>query len=381
MKNLIEDIKTDLDEIFNHLHSNPEVSWKEYSTTQYIKEHLESLGCRIRTFDDCTGIVGEIGEGFPVVGVRADIDALWQEVDGEFRANHSCGHDAHMTMVLGVLYLFNKIETLPEGTIRFIFQPAEEKATGALKMVEKGVVNDVDYLYGVHLRPEQDTKNGEAAPAIYHGASRFMEGKIVGEDAHGARPHLGPNAIEVAMALLNKISHIHVDPMIPHSIKMTKLLSGGDNPNIIPGNAQFSLDLRTQSNQKMEWMTKRVINAAETVSDYYGVTIDLKTVGNLPAAIIDRDAQQIMAEAIEDTLGREKLTDPVITPGGEDFHYYPLERPHIKATILGLGCGLKPGLHHPKMTFDHTAIYSGVEILAKAVIKTLKKINNDKVIH
>lgn len=101
-------MKQTIMDIFEHLHANPEVSWKEYETTSFLKQKLEDLGCRTRTFSDCTGVVGEIGSGSPVVAVRADIDALWQEVNGTFRANHSCGHDSHMTMALGTLMLLKK---------------------------------------------------------------------------------------------------------------------------------------------------------------------------------------------------------------------------------------------------------------------------------
>lgn len=105
MQKLSEEMKQTIMDIFEHLHANPEVSWKEYETTSFLKQKLEDLGCRTRTFSDCTGVVGEIGSGSPVVAVRADIDALWQEVNGTFRANHSCGHDSHMTMALGTLML------------------------------------------------------------------------------------------------------------------------------------------------------------------------------------------------------------------------------------------------------------------------------------
>ncbi|MCY8981791.1 amidohydrolase, partial [Bacillus halotolerans] len=142
MQKLSEEMKQTVMDIFEHLHANPEVSWKEYETTEFLKQKLEDAGCRTRTFSDCTGVVGEIGSGSPVVAVRADIDALWQEVNGTFRANHSCGHDSHMTMALGTLMLLKKQPQLPSGTIRFIFQPAEEKGGGALKMIEEGVLDD-----------------------------------------------------------------------------------------------------------------------------------------------------------------------------------------------------------------------------------------------
>jgi len=90
-----------IDEIFRHLHEHPEISWKEYDTTRFIQKYTERKRMSYKTFDDCTGIVGEIGEGDLTVAVRADMDALWQNTNGKFCANHSCGHDAHMTMAFG----------------------------------------------------------------------------------------------------------------------------------------------------------------------------------------------------------------------------------------------------------------------------------------
>ncbi|PRX41439.1 amidohydrolase [Planifilum fimeticola] len=239
-------------EIFQHLHNHPEISWQEYGTTSYVAGLLERHGYRTRRFEDCTGVVGEIGSGRPVVALRADMDALWQEVDGRFQANHSCGHDAHMTMVLGTILLFQRMGYYPPGTFRVIFQPAEEKGTGALRMVEKQVIRDADYLYGVHLRPVQELKNGTAAPAILHGAARFITGEIIGSEAHAARPHLGINTIEVGASFVQELSRIRLDPMVPHSVKMTRFTAGSESGNIIPGRARFSLDLRAQTNRIMD---------------------------------------------------------------------------------------------------------------------------------
>src|SRR5690606_9710697 len=155
-------LKDKMLEIFHHLHHHPEVSWEEKETTTFLKNVLEKEGCRVQTFTHSTGLFAELGSGNPVIAIRADIDALWQEVDGTFQANHSCGHDAHMTIVLGMMYLLK--EAILPGTVRFIFQPAEEKGTGALRMVEEKVVDGVDYLFGVHLRPIQEVRDGYASP-------------------------------------------------------------------------------------------------------------------------------------------------------------------------------------------------------------------------
>ncbi|MBG9543171.1 amidohydrolase [Cytobacillus firmus] len=373
MKAIIEEIKPALDQVFNHLHENPEVSWREFETTEYLQKFLEYRGFRVQLFGDCTGLVVEVGGGSPCVALRADMDALWQEVDGKFQANHSCGHDAHMTMGVGAMLLLQKAGFPKKGKLKFIFQPAEEKGTGALKMIEHGVLDDVDYLYGVHLRPIQEIRDGEASAAIYHGAARFLTGEIIGEDAHGARPHLGQNAIEIGASFIHEIKNIHLDPMVPYTAKMTKFHAGSDSGNIIPGKASFSLDLRAQTNEVINALSEKIETITEYLSKLYGVKITLETKANVAAAEVDEEAQHFLEKAIIDVLGAGQLREPIVTSGGEDFHFYTLKKPNIKAAMLGLGCDLQPGLHHPDMTFNREAIYSGVEILARAVMATLEK--------
>ena len=364
-------------EVFNHLHQHPEISWQEVKTTEHIDNLLRDNGWQVTTLDDCTGVIGELGSGKPVVAVRADMDALWQEVNDTFCANHSCGHDAHMAIVLGVMFALKEMNYEPAGKIKLIFQPAEEKGTGALKLVEKGVIDDVDFLYGVHLRPFQELDNGYAVPAIHHGAARFIDGKIKGADVHGARPHLGANAIEVGAELVSLLKGIHLDPMVPYSVKVTKFLAGGDSANIIPGNASFSLDLRAQSNDVMNELSSRVEKIAVTLANHYDVNIQLSQAAYIAAAEVNAEATEMMSGAIKEVLGEEKHRPPIITTGGDDFHFYTLKRPHLKATMLGLGCDLKPGLHDPHMTFEREALFKGVEVLTNVVVNTMNRLNNE----
>ncbi|MFJ7677086.1 M20 peptidase aminoacylase family protein [Peribacillus sp. NPDC097198] len=360
-------------EIFDHLHAHPETSWNEVKTTDFIADILTENQCTVTRFADCTGVIGEMGEGRFTVGLRSDIDALWQEVNDTFQANHSCGHDGHMTLALGVFLVLKEMNFQPKGKLKFLFQPAEEKGTGALKMIEEKVVDDIDFLYGVHVRPAEEVSDGQAAPAIVHGSAQFIKGEILGTDAHGARPHQGQNAIEIGASFITLLNSIHLNPSIPYSVKMTQFSAGGESSNIIPGKATFSLDLRAQDNDVMKELTMKVKKIAQTLAIANGVEITLEPSAYVAAAHVDEQAQAIMAEAITDTLGKENLVPPVITTGGEDFHFYTLKKPTIKATMLGLGCGLTPGLHHPLMTFNKEALLSGIEILTKAILLTFDK--------
>ncbi|WP_338470703.1 M20 peptidase aminoacylase family protein [Niallia sp. XMNu-256] len=373
MKNQLKELENELFSIFNHLHQNAEISWEEVKTTEFIRMQLEKEGFRTQTFDDCTGVIGEIGEGDLTVAIRADLDALWQEKNGVWQAVHSCGHDAHSTMGLGVVKLLNKIGYKPPGKLKMIFQPAEEKGTGALKMLEKRVLDDVDYLYGVHLRPIQEVRSGYASPAICHGAAQVIQGEIKGLTAHAARPHLGINAIEVGSSLIGAIGNIHVDPQIAASIKMTSFHAGGPNGNIIPDRAEFNLDLRSQNNEVMNQLEYKLTQIAEGIAATYDAEIHLKSDIKLAAAQPDPEAISLMSSAIVDTIGQPFCAPPVITSGGEDFHFYSLMKKDLKSTMLGLGCDLQPGLHHPDMTFQRKDLLTGIEILAKTVIKTFDK--------
>lgn len=359
---------------YHYLHEHAEISWKEVETTKYIRKLLEESNCKVTTFKDCTGVIGEFGNfsgDIPVVGVRADMDALWQEVNNKFQANHSCGHDAHMSIVLGVLWKIKENTELHDKiAVKFIFQPAEENGTGALKMVEKQVTDNIDYLFGVHLRPIQETVMGRATPVIVHGATKTYKADIIGDDAHGARPHLNHNAIEIGAQIVNMIGQIHLDPRVPHSVKMTQFQAGGVSTNIIPGNATFSLDLRAQNNDLMEKLEKKVNNIIDTVRDLYNVKINILEDNGIVAAKVNHEAIDIMKKSILDTLGEENLDKPLVTPGGDDFHYYTVKNPDLKATMLGLGCDLTPGLHHPNMSFDLEAILNGINILYRAILNT-----------
>lgn len=363
---------------FDHLHAHPEISWKEVETTRYLADRMRALGLRVTAFDDCTGLVAEWGEGKPVVGLRTDIDALWQEVDGVWRANHSCGHDAHMTIVLEAVEALIASGYQPQGTVKILFQPAEEKGEGALKLVERGVVDDIDFLYGVHLRPIQEMAAGDAGPAIYNGAAMFMTGEITGVSAHGARPHLGVNAIEVAGAILNGLGQVRTNPMVPATVKMTMLQAGGDSYNIIPDKARFALDLRAQTNQAMEELAARVRQVIDGAAAMFGADISVTTGSRMVAAEVDEEARRLMEQAIVDVLGAEHLRPAPVSPGAEDFHFYTVERPHIKATMLALGCDLTPGLHHPHMRFDRTALLAGAEILARVVVRTFAHLHGEQ---
>jgi amidohydrolase len=355
-------------EWFNHFHTHAEVSWKEYETTDKIAEILDDLNVKYWRFSDVTGLIAEIGEGEKVTAVRADIDALWQEVNGEMQANHSCGHDANISMVLGAL-LYTLGDPPKDKRVRFIFQPAEEKGNGSLTMIEKGALEDVDYLFGVHLRPLEELRQGYFCPSIHHGAGIFMEGKITGVDAHGARPHQGKNAIDVLMGIHSFLKTIYLSPFEVYSAKLTKIEAGGENLNIIPGRAGFAVDVRAQKNEVLEEIQRWMEEGMNGLEQLHGVSIQYEWTDYTPGAEVSEEAEAIAKEAITAVAGEEALAPAVITSGSDDFHFYTIRHPEVKAAMIGVGADLKPGLHHPDMTFNVSVLDRAAKIVAEALKK------------
>ncbi|MDR3560601.1 MAG: M20 peptidase aminoacylase family protein [Negativicutes bacterium] len=361
-------ISSRVNELWDDLHAMPEVGFEEIKTSGYLAEKLRAAGYQVRTGVGGTGVVGTLQSVNPgkVVALRADMDALAHTIAGKDCALHSCGHDAHSAMVLTVAEEIGR-RGLKSGTLKILFQPAEEILGGALKMVDDGAIDDVDVLLGIHLRPIQEAKLGQATPALYHGSSYIMEANLKGMAAHGARPHLGVNVIDAAAAVIGAVNAIHMNPTIPSTVKVTKLQAGGAALNAIPESAYMALDLRSQENPLMEELIKKTTRAIEAGAATVGAEATIKVKGGVPAAEYDKEMIELARRAITAVLGSEGLLEPIVTPGGEDFHYFVKKKPSLQTGYLGLGCDLTPGLHHPEMKFDHAALENGVKILLHMV--------------
>lgn len=352
-------------EWYHQFHAHPEISGREIETTHAIARILDGLSVRYKRFPDCTGLIAEIGEGAHTVALRADIDALWQEVGGVMRANHSCGHDAHMAMVLGAIrYLMDR---KLDRVYRFIFQPAEEKGNGSLWMIERGAMKGVSALFGMHVRPEDELPYGQFAPSLYHGACIFLEGKITGIDAHGARPHQGRNAIDAVVAIHAYLKSLYMAPDDSYSVKLTKIMAGGENANIIPGTATFSIDVRAQENRVMDALMDSIGTGMDRIAALYGVAIDYEWQDYTPGATVSQEAEAAAREAIIEIAGEDALSPAIITPGSDDFHFYSRKHPEVQATMIGIGASVKPGLHHPDMAIQTDILDQGARVLARAM--------------
>lgn len=357
---------------FEELHQMPEIGWQEHKTSAYIIEKLRKMG-----FDTIhtkvggkTGVIAVLDshrEG-PVIGLRADMDALsFNGPEGSF-CYHGCGHDAHSAMVLAVAE--NMIRKgIERGKVYFIFQPAEEAEGGSASIAEAGLMDDLEEMVGLHLRPNQESRLGQVTTALRHAGINTMEIKISGVSSHGARPHLGVNALHVASLCIQAVTNMYFNPGITHSIKATRLISGGASTNTIPDHADLVFDIRSQTNELLTEIVEGAKKIVFAICDSMGATCQIRDHG-MPAADYDEELIEVMEEAVRE-VGLESLGQ-VNTPGAEDFHFYkPMMG--IRVVYVGIGADLTPGLHHATMSFDQRALEDGVKLINHYLYKRLDR--------
>lgn len=361
--------KDDILKTYADLHAIPEWGYEEVKTSAYIKEKLEARAIEVERVTE-TGLVATLTGAAPGlnVGLRADIDALpFPATGGGTCYIHACGHDGHTTMGLWTLLLLEELQLVKRGSVRGIFQPAEEKLTGAKAMIKAGAAVGLDEFYGVHIRPIQELKVGQAAPALWHGGSTMAEVIFKGQTAHGARPHLGKSALDAAALAIMGVNSVWVNPAEQWSAKATRLHCGGAQANFIPDKAEMSLDIRAATNPLMEELLKKVQAACEGAAGMTGCTAEFVVRAAVPAAEYDEETVQRLGTAIKEVVGEENYVPPIITPGSDDFHDYKHADPQLKTAFLALGAGAAPGLHAPDMHFNIETLVYGTEILVRAL--------------
>jgi amidohydrolase len=375
IKNLINSKKDEIFSIYHALHQIPELAMEEIKTASYLENYLTDHGFVVQSGVGKTGLVTYVNSGFPgpLLGIRADMDALAHVIDGNTINIHSCGHDAHMTMALFAGIIAKELGLVKTGGLKLIFQPAEEDENlgGARAMISDGVVDDLDFCVGLHLRPIHEAKLGEVAPALWHGALTTIAASITGETAHGARPHLGINVSDALAAIVFATNSIRVNPMLPTSVKVTYLLAGGGSFSSIPDHGEIAMDLRSASNDAMEELKIKTLHAINTGADTIGCSTQITRMAGYPAAVYNKEMIDIAKTAIEEMLGPQAVLGEITTPGAEDFHEFVKAKPTLKTTYLGIGCNLQPGLHHPKMTFEKKAMLNGIMVLSSMINRIL----------
>ncbi|OIQ60892.1 putative hydrolase YxeP [Moorella thermoacetica] len=370
------------------LHQYPELSFEERETSAMVAGVLRELGLQVRRDIGGTGVVGVLagaGEG-PGVALRADMDALpLQEDTGEEFASrypgrmHGCGHDAHMTVVLGAAALLAERRRELPGPVVFIFQPGEELPPGgASRMLAAGVLEDplVKAAFGLHVTAYLPVGTvGVRSGAIMASADNFTI-KIKGRTSHGASPHLGADAIVAAaqaVLALQTIVSRHLDPVQP-AVLTVGTINGGDKENIVAGEVTLTGTTRALNNVMRQQLEKGMRQVLAGVAAASGTEIDLDYLWGYPPLINNAGLTELFRRVAGEILGPDKvleLANPSM--GAEDFARYAEKVP---AVYFNLGAAI-PGAephpwHHPRFNINEDCLPAGAALLAALALRTLE---------
>ncbi|CCU78354.1 Catalyzes the cleavage of p-aminobenzoyl-glutamate to p-aminobenzoate and glutamate, subunit A [Halanaerobium saccharolyticum subsp. saccharolyticum DSM 6643] len=367
-------------------HMHPEPSMKEERTSRRIIEELEKLGLEAKNAAG-TGVVCEIKGGKKsasnkTVALRADMDALELEEKNEVEYKskneglmHGCGHDGHSASLLTAAKILNDLKEEFAGTVKLIFQPGEEIAVGAKTMVEEGVVEDVDAIFGIHIW--NDLESGkisvEAGPRMA-AVNQFII-KVKGEGGHGSMPHQGVDPIMAGAAIVMNLQTIvsrEFNPMEP-SVLSVDIFNSGSKGNVLPDSAHIEGTTRCFSreiNHKFEGIIRRI---AQETAESYRAEAELEYIKMTLPCINDQDISEIAQEAAAEFAGKDSLIKLDKTTGGEDFSFFAAEVP---ATFVFVGSrnedkGADAPHHHPEFNIDEDSLKTASGLYAQFALDFL----------
>jgi amidohydrolase len=360
-----------------HLHANPELSHEEFETTAAIHRWLTSARIRIADYPLSTGIIAEVG-GFhdgPIIAIRADIDALpiQEETGLPFASQtpgkmHACGHDFHTAVVLGAAILLKKREHELGGTVRFIFQPAEEKAKGAQQVIASGAMQGVSAVFGLHNKPDLPVGTiGIKAGPIMAAADGFAV-EVEGRGSHAAVPDAGLDPIVTSAHMITALQSIvsrNVGALDSAVVSVTRLNSG-TAWNVIPDKAVFDGTLRTFEPRVRDKVRKRFAQIVQGVAEAFDTSAKLRWIEGPPPVVNDSGwAEQATRTA--QTLGLT-VVEPAPSPAGEDFSFYLQETPGL---FVFVGTSGPKEWHHPAFDVDEKALPISASFFAALAVDAL----------
>ena len=365
------------------LHMYPELGFEEARTASIVAERLAGFGYQVQTGVAKTGVVGLLdgtGAG-PVVMLRFDMDALpVQEANEVEYASqvpgkmHACGHDGHLAIGLGVAKLLARHRDWWPGTLKLVFQPAEEGMGGAEMMVREGVLEDppVDAVLALHLRNNLPLGQAIVTAGPVMTASERWELTIAGQGGHGARPHKAVDPIVAAAQVvvgLQTIVSRSIDPQEP-AVVSVGTVQGGQAFNIIPPQVEMTGTIRSFDSEVRLTVLRRFQEIVEGICGAMGTQADLRLIQTCPALVNDPAATRVMRAAAEAVLGSENVHDGVRTMGSEDAAFYLQEVPGCYMFLGAANAerGLNYPNHNPRFDFDEEALPLGVAILAQTCV-------------
>ena len=381
-----KNVTAQLPEVIRHrrsLHRIPEVAFNEEKTAAYVTEHLKEMPLDIRTGIAGHGVVGFLDTGRPGANllIRADMDALpiTEKTGLPFASTHegvmhACGHDAHMAMVLGAAKILCDLSDALSGTIRFVFQPAEEGPGGALPMIEAGVMDDpkVDYAVGCHVWPDIPEGTVGVRDGVLMAAMDQFDLTIIGKGGHGAMPHQCVDALEIGCQVVNALQRIasrQMNPLTPTVVTVGSF-HAGTVFNVIPDTARMSGTTRTFDREIWDSWPQRLEKIISGICNAMGARYEFSFDKGYPPVINDAFMSDVVCRCAQATVGNNQVLEPDPSMGGEDMAYY-LER--SKGCFFCLGTGRKDGssIHNARFDFNEDILATGVEVFCRTAIDLL----------
>lgn len=373
-------------EMYRHdLHKYPEVGFQEYRTSAKVAEVLTTLGCRVRQNVGKTGVVGELGQGFPIVAIRADMDALplQEENQTDYISQipgvmHACGHDAHTAILLGVAELLSKEVNLP-GTVRFLFQPAEEVAdddgiSGAPRMIQDGAMEGgVGIVIALHVSAHVPVGQINIGAGPSSGGVDTFRASIIGRGGHGARPHETVDPIylsaHVILALHGIVSR-RLNPFDPAVVSIGSI-HAGKAENVIPNQVKILGTLRYTKHSVQEQIHSE-INKAFEVAKSLGGDYALKFEIGTPPMINNEKVVNLLRQTAIDLIGSENVLTPQDGLGAEDFGCFSELAPGAMFYLGSKIEGDEREHHNSKFDVNDQCLPIGAAILAETALRFLR---------
>lgn len=351
----------ELAEIRYYIHQHPELSGQEYQTTAFLKERLEELGIHVLESGLKTGLIAEIGSGQPVVALRADIDALpiLEQTNLPYKSQnpgvmHACGHDFHQTSLLGAAALLKEKEDQLEGTVRLIFQPAEEISEGASDVLATGLLEDVQGIIGFHNIPQ--LKAGQLAlnaGAMMAGVEKFRV-TVTGVSSHAARPDLGVDTVTAITTMVQNLQLLISRTVSPFETAVLSIthLDVGSTWNVLPKSGYFEGTIRSFNPSVQRELKEHFVSIVRHIAKSLEVDVAFEWGVTPPVTFNDEELTKVVWEASQD-LAEVLPANP--STAGEDFAFYQERIPGVFAFIGSNGEPDAPDLHHDHMTIDDAA--------------------------
>lgn len=369
-----------------HLHAHPELGEHEVETTRFIKGQLESIGIPVQLFDGITGCVGTITGGKPgrTIMLRADIDALpIQENPGKSYCSvnpgvmHACGHDCHTAMLLGAARILQAHRDELHGTVKLIFQMAEEIGRKSEEYVKRGALEGVDGIFGMHVWPSLDSGKANFESGDRMACSDRFTIQIHGTASHGSAPHQGHDAILAAAAAVMALQSITSRQKNPQDslVVTVGMMNGGTKENIVCDHVELVGTVRAFHREFRKSMPQRIQEVVENVVKGYNCTADCDYYfGPSPLINDNEELNKISQEAARKILGRDCLVSLTKSMGAEDFSVY---MEHIPGVYGYLGIrnkvkGIECIAHHPSFDVDESVLYTGAAIYAQFAVDYLE---------